>query len=80
MYLSYGENLNEVALKELLIQETEGLPTQDDTDCKKRSLDFLDIILTAKDDEGKGLTNLEIRNEVDTFLFEGKYFSTNTCL
>ena len=33
--------------------------------------DFLAILLTAKDDNGVGLTPLEIRNEVDTFLFEG---------
>ncbi len=39
---------------------------------RKRYLDFLDILLTARDEDGVGLTDLEIRNEVDTFLFEGK--------
>nr|KAG5710947.1 hypothetical protein BaRGS_013681 [Batillaria attramentaria] len=38
---------------------------------QKRYLDFLDILLTAKDDSGQGMTSLEIRNEVDTFMFEG---------
>ena len=38
-----------------------------------KRLDFLDILLTAQDDTGRGLTHLEIRSEVDTFLFAGKY-------
>lgn len=37
----------------------------------KNYLDFLDILLTAKDEQGLGLSDLDIRNEVDTFLFEG---------
>ncbi|CAE1163005.1 CYP4B1 [Acanthosepion pharaonis] len=37
----------------------------------KKKLDFLDILVTARDSDGVGLSNLEIRNEVDTFMFEG---------
>lgn len=39
--------------------------------------DFLAILLTAKDDNGIGMTPLEIRNEVDTFLFEGHDTTTS---
>ncbi|ESO91583.1 hypothetical protein LOTGIDRAFT_122078 [Lottia gigantea] len=38
---------------------------------KKRHLDFLDILLTARDENNQPLSDFEIRDEVDTFLFEG---------
>ncbi|XP_053374931.1 cytochrome P450 4A7-like isoform X2 [Mercenaria mercenaria] len=38
---------------------------------QKRRLDFLDILLTARDEHGQGLSSQEIQDEVDTFTFEG---------
>ncbi|XP_066479592.1 cytochrome P450 4B1-like [Tiliqua scincoides] len=38
---------------------------------KKRHLDFLDILLCAKDDKGNPLSDEDLQAEVDTFMFGG---------
>ena len=38
---------------------------------EQESHDFLDILLNARDPNGKELKNKEIRDEVDTFMFAG---------
>ncbi|XP_001375144.1 cytochrome P450 4A6-like [Monodelphis domestica] len=38
---------------------------------KKRHLDFLDILLCSKTENGDSLSDKELRAEVDTFMFEG---------
>ncbi|XP_033748156.1 cytochrome P450 4F3-like [Pecten maximus] len=56
---------------EKVIQQRRQSMAVDASTKTKGRLDFLDILLTARDDNDTGLTDREIRDEVDTFLFGG---------
>nr|XP_058148558.1 cytochrome P450 4F2-like isoform X1 [Dasypus novemcinctus] len=38
---------------------------------RTKTLDFIDVLLLAKDEDGKGLSDEDIQAEADTFMFEG---------
>lgn len=44
---------------------------EDPSQLKKRHLDFIDVLLTTRDEYGDALNDTEIRNEVDTFVYAG---------
>lgn len=57
--------------EEVIKKRKETLETSSDVLHGRKYLDFLDILLTAKDEHGEGMSLMDIRNEVDTFMFEG---------
>ncbi|XP_060067285.1 cytochrome P450 4A25-like [Ylistrum balloti] len=53
-----------------IIERRRGDMSLENQNTRKR-LDFLEILLYSKDESGRGLSDRDIRAEVDTFLFEG---------
>ncbi|XP_077862946.1 cytochrome P450 4F2-like [Saccoglossus kowalevskii] len=55
-----------------VIQERkQALQQSGDDKPARKYIDFLDILLSAKDEDGNGLSDQELQDEVDTFMFEG---------
>ncbi|XP_033748160.1 cytochrome P450 4F4-like [Pecten maximus] len=68
-YIKYAKYVHD--FDERVIEERKRTLAADTSLITKRRRDFLDILLTARDENGTGLTDREVRDEVDTFLFEG---------
>ncbi|XP_069136025.1 cytochrome P450 4A2-like [Argopecten irradians] len=68
-YIKYAQFVHD--FDERVINERKQALLNDTSTLTKRRRDFLDILLTARDENGQGLTDREVRDEVDTFLFEG---------
>ncbi|XP_052239681.1 cytochrome P450 4A2-like isoform X2 [Dreissena polymorpha] len=71
-FRKYCDKVHQFA-DEIILDRRRSIKAQTSDECtkRKRHLDFLDILITARDDAGLALTDKEIREEVDTFLFAG---------
>ncbi|XP_053496109.1 cytochrome P450 4F3 isoform X1 [Ictalurus furcatus] len=51
--------------------QTESSTQTSTTGNKRRAVDFIEVLLLSKDENGEGLTNEEIKAQADTFMFAG---------
>ncbi|XP_078703229.1 taurochenodeoxycholic 6 alpha-hydroxylase-like [Branchiostoma floridae x Branchiostoma belcheri] len=51
---------------------------EETTESRRKHLDFLDILLHAQDEDGNTLSDVEIRNQVNTFMFAGHDTTAST--
>ncbi|XP_066520292.1 cytochrome P450 4F3 [Hoplias malabaricus] len=69
---SFTANIVQQRRSQLLQQKTPENPTQNTTPKgKRKTVDFIDILLLSKDENGEGLSNEEIKAQADTFMFAG---------
>ncbi|XP_060079007.1 cytochrome P450 4F6-like [Ylistrum balloti] len=69
----YKKNVNFIHkfAEEIIVKRRKEIAEDPSLIKKKRKLDFLDILLTAQDESGTGLSDEEILDEVSTFMFAG---------
>ncbi|CAH1238156.1 CYP4F2 [Branchiostoma lanceolatum] len=69
---------NIIAKRRQTLEDSKESGEEDLTKSRRRHLDFLDILLHAQDEDGNTLSDVEIRNQVNTFMFAGHDTTAST--